>query len=284
MRIEKIEDKCTGCMLCVRECVMGVWRAVDGKSRVVDVDLCNRCSHCMAVCPGDAIIHDGLKKEEIAAVNRKNLNPEILRDIIISRRSIRQFKNNPVPREIIEKVLDLARYAPTASNNQDVGYIVITDKRILEEAAQNIFGLASRLYNMTKNGIGKLFLNATGLSQNRYIRVMKYAQEQHAQTGRDFILYNAPVLILIHAPKRKPFASDNCNIAATTIINYAHTLGLGTCFLGFIVAALRFSGKLRKNFGVPDNRRVCASLAMGYPAYHFANTVSRKKPEVIWLS
>lgn len=284
MLIEKIEDKCSNCMLCVRECVMGVWRGIDGKSSVADVNLCNRCSHCIAVCPCDAILHDGLRKEEITAVNRKNLNPEVYRDIITSRRSVRQFKTNPVSREVIEKILDLARYAPTASNNQDVGYIVITDKHILEGTSQNIFGLASRLYNMTKNGIGKLFLDVTGLSKNRYIRVMKFAQEEHEKTGRDFILYNAPVLLLIHAPKRKPFGADNCNIAATTIITYAHTLGLGTCFLGFIVAALRFSGKLRKNLGVPDDRRVYASLAMGYPAYHFANTVSRKKTEVLWLS
>jgi len=284
MLIEKIEDKCTDCMLCVRECVMGVWRDIDGKSRIVDEDLCNRCSHCIAVCPGDAIIHNGLKKEEISAVNRKNLDSDIFRDIITSRRSVRQFKDKPVPKDVIESIIDLARFAPTASNNQDVGYIVITDKHLLGKTSKSIFGLASRLYNLSKNGIGKLFLNATGLSKNRYIRVMKFAQEEHEQTGRDFILYDAPVLILIYGPKRKPFVTDNCNIAATTIINHAHTLGLGTCFLGFIVAALRFSGRLRKNLGVPDDKRVYASLAMGYPAYNFASTVSRKKPEVLWLS
>jgi nitroreductase/NAD-dependent dihydropyrimidine dehydrogenase PreA subunit len=280
MRIEKLEDKCSECMLCVRDCVMGVWRVVDGKSQPGDIDLCNRCSHCIAICPSDAIIHDGLKKEEIAAVNRKNLNPEVFHDIITSRRSIRQFKNNPIPKEVIEKIIDLARYAPTASNNQDVGYIVITDKHLIEKTAENIFGLASRLFDRTKNGIGKLFVNITGLSKNRYLRVMNYVQEQK---GRDFILHDAPVLILIHAPKSGQFSSDDCNIAATTIINYAHALGLGTCFMGIIVKYLRFSGKLRKTFGVPKNRRVYASLVMGYPAYHFANTVSRKKPEVQWL-
>lgn len=283
MRIEKREDKCSECMLCVRDCVMGVWRNVNGKSQVADIDLCNRCSHCIAICPCDAIIHDGLKKEEITAVNRKNLNPDVYRDIILSRRSVRQFKNQPVPREIIEQIIDVARYAPTASNSQEVGYIVVTDKSLIEETAKNIFGLASRLYNQTKKGIGKVFVNLTGLSQNRYIRVMKYAQEQNSQNGRDFILHDAPVLILIHAPKGKQFACDNCNIAATTIINYAHALGLGTCFIGFMNKALQYSSKLRKKFGVPNNRMVYASLVMGYPAYRFANTASRKKPEVDWL-
>ncbi len=282
MRIEKREDKCTECMLCVRDCVMGVWRNVNGQSRVVDVEVCNGCSHCIAVCPRDAIIHDGLQKNDITAVNRNNIHPDVYRDIVISRRSIRQFKKEPVDRQIIEQIVDVARYAPTARNSQQVGYIVITDKRLIEETAASLFGLASRLFNYTKRGVVKFFADVTGLSRNPYLRVMRYAQEQNAQTGRDYVLYNAPVLILIHAPKGT-FASDDCNIAAATIANYAHALGLGTCFMGFIVVALRFSGRLRKKLGVPNNRRVYAGLVMGHPAYRHANTVSRKKPEVQWL-
>lgn len=283
MLIKKREDKCSECMLCVRDCVMGVWRNVNGRSQVADIELCNRCSHCIAVCPCDAIIHDGLKKEKIFTVNRKNLIPEVLRDIIVSRRSIRQFKKEPVPREVIEQIIDIARYAPSASNSQNVGYIVVTNKRLIEGTAVNIFGLASRLFDMSKKGMGRLFVNLTGLSRNRYLRMMNYAQEQNAQNGRDFILHDAPVLILIHAPKRTQFASDNCNIAATTIINYAHALGLGTCFTGLMTMVLRFSGKIRRELRIPEGRRVYASLVMGYPSYRFANTVSRKKPEVRWL-
>lgn len=283
MRIEKREDKCTECMLCVRDCVMGVWRDINGKSQVVDIDLCNRCSHCIAVCPSDAIIHEGLEKEEIVLVNRKSLNPDIYRDIIISRRSIRQFKKEPVPREVIEQILDLARYAPSASNDQNVGYIVVTDKRLIEETAKDIFVFISRLYNKTKKGIVGIITKFTGLADNRYLKIMDYVQKQNAETGRDFFLHGAPVLILIHAPKDTRFTSDNCNIAATIIMNYAHTLGLGTCLIGLMVMALRFRGKLRKKLGVPKNRRVYACLVMGYPAYKYANTVSRKKTEVQWL-
>lgn len=283
MRIEKIEDKCNQCMLCVRDCVAGVWRIVDGKSQPVDVELCNRCSHCVAVCPCGAIRHDSLKMEQIIGVNRKNLQPDVYRDIISSRRSIRQFKDALVPRDIIEQVLDLARYAPTASNDQNVGYIVITDKHLIEETANTIFGFTSRLFNKTKKGIGRLIVSLAGLTNNRYLRVMDYAQKQNAETGRDFILHNAPALILIHGPKRARFASDNCNIAATTMINYAHALGLGTCLTGLLTMYLRYSGNLRKKLNVPKDRRIYASMVMGYPAYKYTNTVSRKKPEVQWL-
>ena len=283
MRIEKIETKCNQCLLCARDCVAGVWRIVDGKSQPVDIDSCNRCGHCLAVCSCDAIIHDGLKKDQTVKVNRNNLNPEVFRDIIISRRSMRQFKNVPVPRNVIEQILDLASYGPTASNDQNVGYIVITDKKLIEEAANTIFGFVSRLYNKTKKGIGRIIVNLSGLNNNRYLKVMDYVQKQNAETGRDFILHNAPVMILIHAPKRARFASDNCNISATTIINYAHTLGLGTCLIGFMVMFLSFSRSLRKKLAIPKGRRVYASLVLGYPAYKYTYTASRKKPEVQWL-
>jgi nitroreductase len=221
--------------------------------------------------------------DQISAVNRKDFNPEMYRDIILSRRSVRQFKDEPVSRSVIEQIIDLARYAPTASNDQNVGYIVVTEKRLIEETANDIFGFTSRLYNKTKKGIGRIIVNLTGLVNNRYLKVMDYVQGQNAETGRDFILHNAPVLILIHAPKNARFTSDNCNIAATTIINYAHVLRLGTCLIGVMTMALRYSGKLRRKLGVPKDRRVYATLVMGYPAYRHKNTVSRKKSEVQWL-
>ncbi|MGB5216813.1 MAG: nitroreductase family protein [Smithella sp.] len=284
MLIEKIEDKCSECMLCVRDCVMGVWRNVNGKSSPAHMEMCNGCSHCIAVCPCDAIIHNGLKKEEISDVHLKNLSPDVYRDTIVSRRSIRQFKNQPVPRDVIEKILDVASYAPTARNQQKTGYVVITDQRLIEETAQGLFRLGSYLYNKTKKGVGRLLVKATGLSRNPYFSLMDYVQEQNAEKGRDFILHNAPVVILIHGPKRKAFISDDCNIAATTIINYAHTLGLGTCFVGMMTLLLRYSGRLRKKLGVPRGRRAYTTLVMGYPAYRYRNTVFRKKPDVRWLS
>jgi NAD-dependent dihydropyrimidine dehydrogenase PreA subunit len=185
MNIKRLEDKCNKCMLCVRDCVSGVWRIVDGVPAPVQPDLCNLCSHCIAVCPRDAILHEGLNAAQTTKVNRKNLLPNVYRDIVMSRRSVRQFREREVPREVIEQVLSLARYAPTASNEQNVGYIVITDKKLIEKSAKAIFGFASRLYDRTKKGIVKLIVRSTGLAENRYIKAMDYAQKQTKEAGRD---------------------------------------------------------------------------------------------------
>lgn len=282
MNIKRLDDKCSNCGLCVRDCVAGVWRIVNGKPEPVAPELCNRCSHCIAVCPRDAILHDGLDAAQAVRTKRTDLKPDAFRDIVLSRRSIRQFRDRPVPRELIERIIGLARYAPTASNDQDVGYIVITDKKIIQDAAGHLFGFLLRLYAQTQKGIGKMIVTRTGLSENRYLKVMAYARQQNAETGRDFMLYDAPVLMLLHTPKKNRFGVDNCAIAATTVIHYAHALGLGTCVIGFMTMAIRFSKTMRKRFGVPDGRRVHASLVMGYPAYYHAKTVSRKKADIAW--
>ncbi len=282
MQIYRIEDKCSNCMLCVRECVSGIWRNINGVPTPVETDLCNRCSHCIAVCPKNAIIHTGLDAAQLLPVKKMKLDPAVYRDIVLSRRSIRQYKDRAVPRELIAQVLDLARYSPTASNDQNVGFIAVTDRALIREVAGGIFGFADRLAGRLQSAPGRLLMKATGLAKNRYIRRMDYAREMVAG-GRDIILHNAPVLLLIHGPAKGGFICDNCNIAAANIINYAHALGLGTCFIGFMTLALRFSKKLRKKLSVPDGRKVYASLVMGYPAYPHANTASRKEADVIWI-
>ena len=101
--------------------------------------------------------------------------------------------------------------------------------------------------------------------------------------GRDFILHNAPVLILIHAPKGGNFSNENCNLAAANIMNYAYSLGLGTCYIGFLSLSLKYSKKLRNIIQLSKGRMVYFCIVMGYPAYKHSNTASRKKPGINWI-
>lgn len=282
MNITRNEELCTGCGLCVRDCVSGVWRVVDGEPAPVDASLCNQCSHCLAVCPKGAIAHDVLDDAQAVRVNRKKIDPDSYRETVMSRRSVRNFRDREVSRETIDELLDLARYAPTASNDQNVAYTVITDRDLIRELSGRIMGAGERLYALTNKGIGKFIVRALGLRENRYLRRLDYALELKAK-GRDFILHDAPAVLLVHGPGRAPFICDNCNIAAANIVNYAHALGLGTCYTGFLTLALKLRPSMRKRVGLPRGRRVFVSLVLGYPAYVHANRVSRKKAKVTWL-
>ena len=287
MEMQRIEEKCTLCMLCVRDCVAGVWQEEDGVPVAVRPETCNRCSHCLSVCPQGAIVHDALDPSQIRRVLKKRINPDSYREIVISRRSVRQYKQRPVSSETIEDIINLARYSPTASNSQHVEYIVITDKELLEKISKKIFGTGTGFYKKAGTAFGRKMLKAVekthfGQTLERYMDSMDLFIEQ-ATAGRDLVLHHAPALILIHAPGRAGFACDNCNIAAANISNYAHALGLGTCYIGFLTLFLRFDRSLGKQLGIPQGRRVYVSLIMGYPAYAHSHTASRKKPKIKWI-
>ena len=287
MEIKRLEDKCTHCLLCVRDCVAGVWREVDGLAEPVNPKMCNACGHCLAVCPAGAIRHSLLDESQARRVNGELIDPHVYAEIVASRRSIRRYKSKPVPDEVIEEIIDLARFSPTASNSQNVAYTVVTDRRVLAQVSAHIFGFGVRLYNWSNSGLGRKLLavfKTTGIVRtlNRYLGTMDYYIAENIR-GRDFILHDAPVLILISTPRGAAFGPDNCNIAATNIINYAHARGLGSCYIGFLVLMLRRSRKLRRLLQISRDRSVHVALVLGYPAYGHANTAFRKTPPVKWV-
>jgi len=268
--------------------VAGVWRNIDGEPVPAYPELCNLCSHCVAVCPREAVSHSALDINQVRPVDKKKIDPETYKTVAMTRRSVRQYKDQPVAREIIEEIVDCARYSPTASNSQHVSYIVITDPAILRRTSRHIFDFATRFYGWTQAPVGRKLLSMlrntrAGATLDRYLGNMDYYIDQSA-AGRDFILHQAPVLVLVGAPKGASFAVDNCNIAATNMINYAHTLGLGTCYIGFLMLALKYSRRLRRLLKIPRDRRVHACLVMGYPAYACSFTASRKSSCITWVT
>ncbi len=287
MKIEKIEENCTNCMLCVKDCVAAVWREDKGIVKVISSQDCTLCSHCLAVCPKDAILHDGLDSTQINKIDRALIDPMVYKTIAMARRSIRQYKNKSVSKELINEVIHLANYSPTASNSQHVKYIVISKKETLNLISKEIFGFASKVFRFTKQFPGNIMYNFIknynwSETLTRYIDPLQYYIDE-TEKGRDFILHNAPALILIHGPKRGSFSSINCSIAATNIINYAYSQGLGTCYIGFLNLSLKYSKKLRSVIQVPKDRVVYACLIIGYPSYRYTNTVSRSKPDISWI-
>jgi hypothetical protein len=89
------------------------------------IDLCMTCGHCVAVYPNDAIRLNGLSSRDYDAVKDLVLDEVQLITLMRQRRSIRRYKNKPVPREIIEKIIAATQSAPTGTGQSSTGVIVI---------------------------------------------------------------------------------------------------------------------------------------------------------------
>jgi len=281
------EKECTNCGLCVKDCASGCLQPRGERPAAAHPEWCTRCSHCVAICPVDAIEHGGLGGGHLRPIKRDKLDAESYREIVISRRSVRWFKPEPVAWEEVQELLEAARYSPTASNTMDVGYTVVLDRALIRQTGLGIFSTGARLKRFMDTVPGKLLRRLLQRSETMQIlerygdRIELY--QGVVARGRDPICYDAPALILIHGPESGRFVRENCAIAGANLTNYAHAKGYGTCYLGFVVLALDWDKKLRGRLAVPRGRRAYLALVLGRPAHRYRNPVLRPPAEVNWV-
>lgn len=158
--------------------------------------------------------------------------------VIYERRAVRKYKNKPVSKELIEKLLDAARMAPSAMNKQSWKFYVVTSKSMLKTYSEQIAKAAAGHFHLAF---------ASGVLNHN-----------------DLIFHNAPVVIFITAPKDSDWAGPDTGICAQNIMLAAKSLGLDTCPVGFgiyIEETEAFS--LLK---VPKKEKVMLSVIVGYGA------------------
>ncbi|MEM4036916.1 MAG: nitroreductase family protein [Desulfurococcaceae archaeon] len=153
---------------------------------------------------------------------------EILADIVKTRRTVREYSEESVPREVVETVLDLARWSPSGSNVQDWRFVVVTDRKLLK---------AIKMFSPGWLGGGNPV--AIVICSDR-----KWAYEKAGPLARD-------VMYLVHA-----------GIVAQTIALLAHAMGLGTNMI------MSFSKEaVKKILDLPESWDPVMIILLGYPKH-----------------
>ncbi|NVM43344.1 MAG: nitroreductase family protein [Candidatus Lokiarchaeota archaeon] len=242
-------EKCNKCKICVYTCPR--YFSVDKEQdKIVFEDSqneCNLCGRCIAMCPTDAILYedigDVLTFKE--AQNPSALVPyETLHKFMSSKRSVRGFKTKKIPRDLMEKVLDSMKYAPTGANVRTLECTILSDKVIIKKLSESVIDAL-------------IATNSPGYSEGA-----KMARK----SGFDMIFYNAPHVMIIHSSN--PNDSLNATIALTYGMFAAQSLGLGTCWIGLARGVLATSKEVRENI-MGINGYVWGVITIGYPAQNF---------------
>lgn len=228
---------------------------------------CIKCGHCEAFCPSKALLLNVRPEEKI------NL-PEGAGDIpskeiayyLQKRRSVRHFSADPVSRDRILQILDVARYAASGGNGQPVQWLVVHDSEKVKRIAAHTIEWMKSLRN-------------TNHPMSGYVPVLISAWEE----GRDVICRGAPHLLFAHIPEDNPVAPIDAIIALTHFDVAAPAFGVGTCWAGFVAMAAAFFEPLKKELDLPDGRKVAYAMMFGHPKYRI-HAIPRRNPlHVKWL-
>ncbi|MDD3180611.1 MAG: nitroreductase family protein [Opitutaceae bacterium] len=276
---------CTRCGACAEACPTGVLQAgPDGGIRIgTETSFgCIACAHCMMVCPADAVhvTGRGLRRDDIAALPRpeERATPGQLDALFRSRRSMRQFQDQPVARELLERVVAAATTAPMGIPPSEVGVVVLSERERVRELARDTVQLYAGFLRLVDHPpilwLLRLFLPSATFRQLRsFILPLGREIVAHAKAGEDKVLYAAPAALLFYV---SPYADmADATIVCTYAMLAAETLNLGSCIIGCVAPPLARSRKLCAKHGIPPGHKPALVLILGHPALVYRRAVWR---------
>lgn len=207
-------------------------------------------------------------------------------DIVHERRSIRGYQQKPVPRELIEEIIDLAKRAPSSMNTQPWHFHVITGEPLERIRKGNTEKMMS---GSAVDREIKMNHGYEGPHRERQIEIavqlfeaMGIARDDKPKRQdwvmRGFRQFDAPVSIVITVDKAladDTIAHFDCGAATYGLVLAAWSKGLGSVING---QGIMQSSVVRENANIPEAEVIMTCVAMGYPSDEFvANDVKSRR-------
>lgn len=256
------EKKCIGCGLCAADCI--AQNIVIEEKAHVKQD-CFQCGHCVAVCPEGAVSipeYDMADVEEYDA-DSFTLEPEAVLHSIKFRRSIRNYKPEAVPEDVLRTLAEAGRYTATAKNSQSNGFVFV--QKEMAELKDRVWQFIDDIAHKDIREIDKAFLP-----------YLVFNQRRKKDAGDDYLFRNAPVVLYVVSD-----SALDAGLAAQNMEMMGVSLGLGMLYNGYLARVSDANEELKQWLGIGD-RTIRACMLLGYPAVHYARTAPRKTVDVIW--
>lgn len=287
------QKTCTLCGLCGEICpnlIMSVDRETGITLRRDRLALCIQCGQCMAICPFQSIQVDGLSYEtdflDLPIGNTADLT---FLEMIKTRRAIRAYKNQPVPTEVLEKIVEAVSFAPPSFTPLKIELVVVQDTAVIRKALPEMIKVYDGLIKGIRNPIGKMVIRLKNgakkfnVLKHHVVPLMKSRLPELQQGLEDTITRYAPAMIIFHAYRDAENYETDINIAMTYGFLAAHALGLGASPIDLIPPTIQRNPALRELFSIPDENMPVAALILGYPKYRYQRGIKRELREVTWI-
>ena len=207
-------------------------------------------------------------------------------EAIKSRKSIRGYKSDPVPKEVLKEILDVASRAPSSMNIQPWECTIIAGEVMekIKQAAIEKFSAGEappqpKVIRGAYTGTYRERQVAIGVQLFQLMGIAREDTEKRTEwMKRGFRFFDAPAAIIISTDESLgPAAQFDVGTIAQTIALVALNYGLGTCIQG---QGIMYHDVIRKFTGIPESKDIIISIAIGYPDLDFpANRVqSAREP------
>ena len=219
----------------------------------------------------------------------KSSPPMLFGDVILSRRSIRGYKADFVPKALIEEIIALAMRAPSWMNTQPYNFCVLTGEpldRIRNGNAERALagvpdsrefrtgGVFAGMHRDRQIGVAKQLFSAMGIARDDKVKRQDWVL-------RGFRQFDAPVCIIITYDRVLEGSEDtpfDCGAEANALVNAAWSRGLGTVINS---QGIMQSPLVCEHAGIADDQVIMKSIALGWPDDDFpANAVVSKRRSV----
>jgi nitroreductase/NAD-dependent dihydropyrimidine dehydrogenase PreA subunit len=289
-KIEIDRDLCTGCGLCVDVCPTGTISVTDGKA-AASGEASISCGHCEAVCPQEAIRVHAIDKEmsryKTIAAGTEWLPPgkhntSLLVQLMASRRSCRQFTDQPVTQVLLEDLMKIGITAPSGTNCQAWTFTILPTRKAVVTFAGQVVSFFERLNITAEKAMLRSFLKMIGKGEldayyRNYYRKVKEAIEEWYGTGKDRLFHGSTAAMLIGSKPGASCPAEDALLATQNILLAAHSMGLGSCLIGFAVAAMKKDPSIKRSVGIPAEEEIHAVIALGYSDEVYQRKAGRKK-------
>ncbi len=168
---------------------------------------------------------------------------------ILTRRSTRKFKDLPLSREVLERIVEAGRHAPSGGNSQCTHFFVITDQKLLKELAVKVQDAFAKME--LKEGMYRSL--ASSIRQSK--------------TGK-YVFHYSPAALIVTASK-KDYGNNiaDCACALENMMILVNEMDLGSCWINQLRWLNEDEGLLTlfRSYGLAEDERIYGALAVGFP-------------------
>ena len=175
-----------------------------------------------------------------------------------TKRSVRKYKDEVIPNEVMERLIELGTMASTGSNMQPWGFVIIQDKNEINTMSENI----------KKELLGNL---------EAYPHLMQY--KDWLESPKFSVFNRASNLLIIYGNTESYYYREDCSLCAGNIMLAAHSMDIGSCWIGFAEYHVN-TAQFKKKYNVPENYEVVCAMSLGYTNIEL--TPPKRKKAVIF--